>query len=49
MSVLKVSGLTKNFGGLSAVSNVNMEIEQGEKMRTPDPFQYIHFHLPFYA
>ena len=30
MSVLKVSGLTKNFGGLSAVSNVNMEIEQGE-------------------
>ncbi len=30
MSVLKVSGLTKNFGGLSAVSNVNLEIEQGE-------------------
>lgn len=30
MSVLKVSGLTKNFGGLSAVSNVNMEIDQGE-------------------
>ncbi|MBE6107684.1 MAG: ABC transporter ATP-binding protein [Erysipelotrichaceae bacterium] len=30
MSVLKVTGLTKNFGGLSAVSNVNMEIEQGE-------------------
>lgn len=30
MSVLKVTGLTKNFGGLSAVSNVNIEIEQGE-------------------
>lgn len=30
MSVLKVSGLTKNFGGLSAVSNVNMEIEEKE-------------------
>lgn len=30
MSVLKVTGLTKNFGGLSAVSNVNMEIEQSE-------------------
>lgn len=30
MSVLKVSGLTKNFGGLAAVSNVNMEIEERE-------------------
>ena len=24
MKVLKVSGLTKNFGGLAAVSNVNL-------------------------
>lgn len=30
MTVLKVSGLTKNFGGLAAVSNVNMEIEEKE-------------------
>lgn len=30
MSVLKVTGLTKNFGGLAAVSNVNMEIEEKE-------------------
>ena len=27
MKVLKVSGLTKNFGGLAAVSNVNLERE----------------------
>lgn len=30
MAVLKVSGLTKNFGGLAAVSNVNLEIEERE-------------------
>ena len=30
MSVLKITGLTKNFGGLTAVSNVNMEIEEKE-------------------
>ncbi len=30
MSLLKVSGLTKNFGGLCAVSNVNMEIDEKE-------------------
>lgn len=30
MTVLKVSSLTKNFGGLAAVSNVNMEIEERE-------------------
>lgn len=30
MTVLKVSGLTKNFGGLAAVSNVNMVIEEKE-------------------
>ena len=30
MSLLKVSGLTKNFGGLCAVSNVNMEINEKE-------------------
>ncbi len=30
MSILKVSKLTKSFGGLTAVSNVNMEIKQGE-------------------
>lgn len=30
MSVLKVSQLTKNFGGLCAVSNVNMEINEQE-------------------
>ena len=30
MSLLKVSDLTKNFGGLCAVSHVNMEIEEKE-------------------
>lgn len=30
MSLLKVSGLTKNFGGLCAVSNVNMEVNEKE-------------------
>lgn len=30
MSILNVSGLTKNFGGLCAVSNVNMEINEKE-------------------
>ena len=30
MALLKVSGLTKNFGGLCAVSNVNMEINEQE-------------------
>lgn len=30
MNILKVSGLTKNFGGLCAVSNVNMEINEKE-------------------
>ena len=30
MSLLKVKGLTKNFGGLCAVSNINMEIEPQE-------------------
>lgn len=30
MSILSVKKLTKSFGGLTAVSNVNMELEQGE-------------------
>lgn len=30
LSVLKVNNLTKAFGGLKAVSNVNLEIKQGE-------------------
>ncbi|MEG0273623.1 ABC transporter ATP-binding protein [Amedibacillus sp. YH-ame10] len=30
MTILKVNGLTKNFGGLCAVSNVNMEINEKE-------------------
>lgn len=30
MTVLKASSLTKNFGGLAAVSNVNLEIEERE-------------------
>lgn len=30
MSVLELSGVTKNFGGLKAVSNFNMTINQGE-------------------
>ena len=30
MALLKVSGLTKNFGGLCAVSNVNLEINEQE-------------------
>lgn len=29
-TLLEVKGLTKNFGGLCAVSNVNMEIKEGE-------------------
>ena len=30
MTLLSVKGLTKNFGGLCAVSNVSMEINEGE-------------------
>lgn len=30
MSILNVKKLTKSFGGLTAVSNVNIELEQGE-------------------
>lgn len=30
MSLLKVSNLTKNFGGLAAVSNVNLELDKNE-------------------
>ena len=30
MSFLKVSKITKNFGGLCAVSNVSLEVEKGE-------------------
>ena len=30
MTLLSVKGLTKNFGGLCAVSNVSMEIGEGE-------------------
>lgn len=30
MSILSVNKLTKTFGGLTAVSNVNIELEQGE-------------------
>lgn len=30
MTLLSVKGLTKNFGGLCAVSNVSMEIDEGE-------------------
>ncbi|MEF9967127.1 MAG: ABC transporter ATP-binding protein [Longicatena sp.] len=30
MNLLKISGLTKNFGGLCAVSNINMEINEKE-------------------
>lgn len=30
MSLLKVNDLTKNFGGLTAVSNVSMDIQEGE-------------------
>lgn len=30
MPILSVNKLTKSFGGLTAVSNVNMELEQGE-------------------
>lgn len=30
MSILSVNKLTKSFGGLTAVSNVNIELEQGE-------------------
>lgn len=30
MTLLRVNQLTKNFGGLCAVSNVSMNIEEGE-------------------
>jgi len=30
MAILKVKNLTKSFGGLTAVSNVNMELQKGE-------------------
>ena len=30
MALLTVENLTKSFGGLTAVSNVNMTIEEGE-------------------
>ena len=30
MPILTVKKLTKNFGGLAAVSNVSLELEQGE-------------------
>ena len=30
MTLLKVDHLTKNFGGLSAVSNVNLSLEKNE-------------------
>ena len=30
MSILSVKKLTKSFGGLTAVSNVNMELNEGE-------------------
>lgn len=30
MSILNTSKLTKSFGGLTAVSNVNLEIDEGE-------------------
>ena len=29
-TILKVTDLTKHFGGLTAVSNVSMELEKGE-------------------
>ena len=30
MSILTVSGVSKTFGGLKAVANVDLEVEQGE-------------------
>lgn len=30
MSILKVSGLTKKFGGFTAIQNIGFEVEQGE-------------------
>ena len=30
MSILSVQKLTKSFGGLTAVSNVNLELQEGE-------------------
>ena len=30
MSLLEVDKLTKNFGGLAAVSNVSLELNEGE-------------------
>lgn len=29
-TLLKIEGLTKNFGGLSAVSSVDMYVDEGE-------------------
>ena len=30
MSVLKVSNLSKNFGGIKAVTDINLDIEKGQ-------------------
>ncbi|MGW8227231.1 MAG: ABC transporter ATP-binding protein [Anaerolineales bacterium] len=32
MSLLKIEGLSKNFGGLAAVKNLDFEVQQGETM-----------------
>jgi len=32
MALLDVKNLTKNFGGLSAVSNVSMKVNKGEQV-----------------
>jgi branched-chain amino acid transport system ATP-binding protein len=37
MSILKVDGLTKQFGGLTAVNNVSFDVEQGQVLSVIGP------------
>ena len=37
MSILKVEGLTKQFGGLTAVNNVSFDVEEGQVLSVIGP------------
>ena len=32
MTVLEVNNLTKNFGGFTALSDINLEVKSGERL-----------------
>ena len=60
MSILEVTGLTKRFGGLTAVSDVTFDIEEGQvygvvgpngagKTTMFNPVSYTHLTLPTIA